>query len=197
MSRDWKQRRRPFAFRWFLPGVELALSFALVYGWAVAYFLLLRPASEVRAYRAGAPKFPSHSAGFGSPGVGASRHAAGILAVLTWPVAGTAFWWIVGRAWEALPAARKRSSSPVLTWIEVSVGAVGPCVRWIRHRTGRDFRSRRNHLSLEVDGSGVLALGWAWVVGAGCSDCAVAVAEADAARRSSWQGVDGITTLRR
>jgi len=43
---------------------------------------------------------------------------------LTWPVAGTAFWWIVGRAWEALPAARKRSSSPVLTWIEVSVGAV-------------------------------------------------------------------------
>lgn len=43
---------------------------------------------------------------------------------LTRPVAGTAFWWIVGRAWEALAAARKRSLSPVLTWIEVSVGAV-------------------------------------------------------------------------
>ena len=150
------------------------------------------------AYRAGATKFPSHSARFGSPGVGASRHAAGILAGAD--VAGRGNRVLVDR-WQGVGGIGGGTQTKLVagTYVDrgFSWGGFGPCVRWIRHRTGRDFRSRRNHLSLEVDGSGVLALGWAWVVGAGCSDCAVAVAEADAARRSSWQGVDGITTRRR
>jgi len=124
VSRDWKQRRRPFAFRWFLPGVELALSFALVYGWAVAYFLLRRPASEVRLIAPALLNSPATLLGLARRELVPRGMLPEFWRALTWPVAGTAFWWIVGRAWEALPAARKRSSSPVLTWIEVSVGAV-------------------------------------------------------------------------
>jgi hypothetical protein len=124
VSRDWKQRRRPFAFRWFLPGVELALSFALVYGWAVAYFLLRRPASEVRLIAPALLNSPATLLGLARRELVPRGMLPEFWRALTWPVAGTAFWWIVGRAWEALAAARKRSLSPVLTWIEVSVGAV-------------------------------------------------------------------------
>jgi hypothetical protein len=124
VSRDWKQRRRPFAFRWFLPGVELALSFALVYGWAVAYFLLRRPASEVRLIAPALLNSPATLLGLARRELVPRGMLPEFWRALTWAVAGTAFWWIVGRAWEALAAARKRSLSPVLTWIEVSVGAV-------------------------------------------------------------------------
>jgi hypothetical protein len=124
VSRDWKQRRRPFAFRWFLPGVELALSFALVYGWAVAYFLLRRPASEVRLIAPALLNSPATLLGLARRELVPRGMLPEFWRALTWPVAGTAFWWIVGRAWEALAAARKRRLSPVLTWIEVSVGAV-------------------------------------------------------------------------
>jgi hypothetical protein len=123
-SRDWKQRRRPFAFRWFLPGVELALSFALVYGWAAGHFLLRRPASGVRLIAPALLNSPATLLGLARRELVPRGMLPEFWRALTWPVAGTAFWWVVGRAWEALAAARKRSLSPVLTWIEVSVGAV-------------------------------------------------------------------------
>lgn len=43
---------------------------------------------------------------------------------LTWPVVGIFFWWLVGRALDALVSARRRVLLPAITWIEVAVGSL-------------------------------------------------------------------------
>ena len=123
MTGDWKQRRPPFAFRWFLPGFELALSAALVLHWMISVFLPGAWASRIQLIVPAALNLPA--------GLLLSRIELvprGIRPELwcsvVWPVAGTVFWWIVGRAWEGLAAARRRSLLPAVTWIELLIGTV-------------------------------------------------------------------------
>jgi hypothetical protein len=43
---------------------------------------------------------------------------------ITWPFVGAVFWWIAGRAIEALVAARRRVVSPKIVWAEVLVATL-------------------------------------------------------------------------
>jgi len=42
---------------------------------------------------------------------------------ISWPFVGTIFWWIAGRAIEALMASRGRVLSPAITWVELFVAS--------------------------------------------------------------------------
>lgn len=124
MTGDWRRRRPPFAFRWFLPGLELALSAALVYGWTVSFFLLRRPVSEIRLIVPALLNCPATLLGLARRELVPQGMLPQFWRAQIWPVAGTAFWWIVGRAWEALAAARKQRLRPAVTWMEASVGMI-------------------------------------------------------------------------
>jgi hypothetical protein len=130
VSRDWKQRRRPFCREW-------NSRYRSPSVWLGGRVLLAAPACfGGPAYRAGATKFPSHSAGFGSPGVGASRHAAGILAGAD--VAGRGNRVLVDR-WQGVGRIGGGTQTKLVagTYVDrgFSWGGFGPRVRWIRHRT--------------------------------------------------------------
>jgi hypothetical protein len=43
---------------------------------------------------------------------------------VTWPFGGLVFWWIAGRAIDALIAARRRLIAPSITWTETGVGVL-------------------------------------------------------------------------
>jgi hypothetical protein len=41
---------------------------------------------------------------------------------VSWPLAGTFFWWIAGRGAEAIAAARKKAVLPKIRWVEATLG---------------------------------------------------------------------------
>lgn len=41
---------------------------------------------------------------------------------VTWPLVGMIFWWIAGRGADALMAARRKRISPLIGWVETTVG---------------------------------------------------------------------------
>jgi hypothetical protein len=47
---------------------------------------------------------------------------------ITWPLAGILFWWIAGRAIEALLAVRRSQICPKIRWIEFVFGSVFVCL---------------------------------------------------------------------
>jgi hypothetical protein len=62
---------------------------------------------------------------------------------ITWPLVGIVFWWIAGRAVDALLSIRRRVFQPSITWIEAAVGAllfagcVGICVSFLADQSSR------------------------------------------------------------
>src|SRR5215467_4967062 len=124
VTNDWKRLRPPFAFRWFLPGLDLSVSFALVFGWAVSFFLLGWRASETRLIIPAMLNLPGALLGLFRRDLVPYGIPSELWRSFISPIVGTAFWWLIGRGWEALAASRKHILSPRLTWIEVSIGVV-------------------------------------------------------------------------
>lgn len=124
MTRDWRWRRPPFAFRWFLPGFELALSVTLVLHWMISVFLPGAWISKIQLIVPALLNFPAALLGLARSEVVPRGMPPELWRSVTMPIVGTVFWWIVGRAWEALAAARKRSLLPALTWMDLLVGTL-------------------------------------------------------------------------
>lgn len=136
-------------FRCVLPAVQLLICVALLWPWRGAYlrefqaeghvlwptrisqpvfYLRGLPAEKAEdadsvalaEFRLTAPALLNMPAAF----IGfAKLHPAAMLPVswraLGWPIIGVLFWWIAGRAIEALVATRSGNLSPPITWLEV------------------------------------------------------------------------------
>ncbi|HTU35174.1 MAG TPA: hypothetical protein VMF66_15330 [Candidatus Acidoferrum sp.] len=140
---------KSFPFRWVLPGAQLLICIALLWPWRGAYLLAFQaeghalwptrinqPGFYLRTVPAGkgentdstiwvdfrlnAPALLNMPAGF----VGFVRvHPAAVPPIawraLSWPIIGIVFWWMAGRAIEALLASRSGGLSPPIRWPEV------------------------------------------------------------------------------
>ena len=144
-------KAKNFPFRWVLPGAQLFICLVLLWPWRGAYavqfqaeghvlwptrikqpVLYLRALASAQAehpdtitladLRFTVPPLLNMPAGF----VGFARlHPAAMLPAswraLSWPIFGILFWWIAGRAVEALMAARSGHRSPPISWLEVAL----------------------------------------------------------------------------
>jgi hypothetical protein len=120
---------RNFRIRWIFPIAELWVCGMLFWPWTTltAGILHGRPAEILATMRFSIPLALNLPCGI----IGFARREAVPAAVLPdmwramiWPFVGVIFWWIAGRSFDALLAARQHEPSPRITWIEVCVPAV-------------------------------------------------------------------------
>jgi hypothetical protein len=117
-----------FRIRWILPIVELWVCGMLFWPWTTltAGALRGRPAEILATVRFSIPlalNLPCGIVGLARPEAVPATALPDMWRAMIWPFLGAVFWWIAGRSFDALLAARQQRLSPKITWIEVSVGS--------------------------------------------------------------------------
>lgn len=195
-----------FPFRRVLPVAQLLICFLLLWPWKGAYLLefqaeghvlwptrIKQPVFYIHALPAAnaedadstnlaylrltAPALLNMPVGF----FGLARlHPGAILPdswrALTWPVVGVLFWWIAGRAIEALLATRSGGLSPPITWVEVILAG------WVVLFGAGLFLA----LMMSADFRSGLILPWHWAAPA-CAGWAVLSSLTLVARITQWR----------
>ncbi|HET9838259.1 MAG TPA: hypothetical protein VFR84_08495 [Candidatus Angelobacter sp.] len=126
---EYHQPRRVLPFRWIFPVGQLLLCFLLVsitmlpFG-VVSWSLRARVFEFIRSLNlpGGLVQLPimifrADKMEWSPPNVDSQLWRA-----MTWPVLGMLFWWIAGRAAEALTAIKYRQVTPKIGWTETVVG---------------------------------------------------------------------------